>query len=183
MKKLNQLFLFVIIVLTSIAFNSCNPFEDVYLTLSLDLDFSVQGILSNISIPAEICLSDFDDYDSNRDNLEEIKYISAAFLTLAATDSLAGDNLKLTLYQADRSTMIFQYTKARFTANDYLNAPLEIVLSEQEKNNINNYLKNPTIDKCFYATLELSNITSMGPSQFYFLSSKMQFLTELKIKP
>ncbi|HMN24820.1 MAG TPA: hypothetical protein PKE38_09985 [Ignavibacteriaceae bacterium] len=183
MKKLNRLFLFIIIILTSLAFNSCNPFDDVYLTLSLDLDFSVQGFLSNISIPAEICLSDFEDYDDNRDNLEEIKYISAAFLTLAATDSLAGDNLKLTLYQADRSTMLFQYTKARFTANDYLNAPLEIVLSEQEKSNINNYLKDPQVDKCFYATLELSNITFSGIAQSYSLNSKMEFLTQLKVKP
>ena len=183
MKKLNRFISFGLIIITSLALNSCNPFDDVYLTLALDLDFSINGLLSNIFIPAEVCLSNFDDYNDNKDNLEEITYISAAYLTVLATDTLAGDSLKLTLYQADRRTMLFQYTKAKFTANDYFNAPLEIVLSEQEKRNINNYLKNPKVDKCFYATLELSNITFSGPSQSYFLTSKMQFLTELKIKP
>lgn len=183
MKKLNKKILTGLIVITLLSFNSCNPFDDVYLTLALDLDFTTNGFFSDIFIPAEVCLSEFDDYDENKDNLEEITYISAAYLTVSATEGLAGDSLKLTLYQADRSTMLFQYTKVQFVANDYLNAPLEIVLTQQEKNNINSYLKNPKVDKCFYATLELSNITYSGPSQSYFLNSKMQFLTELKIKP
>ncbi|MCK7527783.1 MAG: hypothetical protein MZV64_64320 [Ignavibacteriales bacterium] len=63
----------------------------------------------------------------------------------------------------------------------YINNPLEIELTQQEISNINAYLLNPQVDKCFVATLEVSNVSaSMTP---YTLSSKIEFLTELKIKP
>ena len=59
MKKFNKIILSGLIIIASLSFNSCNPFDDVYLTLALDLDFSTNGFYSNIFIPAEVCLSDF----------------------------------------------------------------------------------------------------------------------------
>ncbi len=180
MKKLNRLILLGLIIITSLAFTSCNPFGDFYLTLAVDLDFSTQGSYSDIFSDTQVCLSKFDDYNDNRDKLIEIKYVASAYMTISATQDLQGSNLQITLYQADRNTILFQFTKTQFAANDYKNAPLKIELTEQEKSNINDYLKDPQVDKCFYATFKLSNIT---PAQSYFLNGKIQFLTELEINP
>lgn len=181
MKKINKLFVaasFFIIVFT---FNSCNPFDDVYLSLAMDVKFSTIGIGTDIFLTETMCLSDFEDYDDNRDNLEEIKYISSAYLTLNATQGLQGDNLTLTLYEADGTTLLFQKIIPNFVAASYINSPLEIVLTQPEINNINAYLINPKEDKCFVATLAVSNVQSSSTP--YQLTSKLDFLTELKVKP
>ncbi len=181
MKKLNRILLFGFILLTSISFNSCDPFDDVFLTLAMETEFSTVGAGSNISISSNLCLSDFDDYEDNKDNLEEIRYISSAYVTINATQGLQGQNLTLTLYQADGNTVLFRYVIPTFVAGSYINNPLEIVLTQQEISNINAYLTNPKEDKCFVATLEVSNVTASSTP--YDLSSKIDFLTELKIKP
>jgi hypothetical protein len=181
MKKFNKIILPAIISLTFLFTYSCDPFDDIYLTLAMELEFSTAGNSSTIFLPTSICLSKFEDYKDNRNKIDEILYISSAYLTLNATTGLQGDNLILTFYQSDSSTVLFQYTQSHFTAADYTKKPLEIVLTEQEKIKVNNYLKNPQVDKCFYATLEVSNVSSA--SQYYTLSSKMEFLTQLKVKP
>ena len=53
MKKLNKLFITVIFVLISITFNGCDPFDDIYLTLALETEFSTIGAGSNIFISNE----------------------------------------------------------------------------------------------------------------------------------
>jgi len=183
MKKFNRIILPLLIIVTLFCSYSCDPFDDLFLTLSMDLEFTTSGNNSTILIPASICLSNFKDYNDNQKNIEEINYISSAYLTLSATTGLQGDNLRLTFYQADHTTILFQYTQNHFVAGDYVNNPLEIVLTEQEKASVNNYLKEPQVDKCFYAVLELSNVSHTAPQQNYYLSSKMEFLTKLKIKP
>lgn len=181
MKKLNRILLFGFVLLTSISFNGCDPFNDVFLTLAMETEFSTIGAGSNISISSNLCLSDFDDYEDNKDNLEEIRYLSSAYVTINATQGLQGQNLTLTLYQADGATVLFRYILPTFVAASYINNPLEIILTQQEISNINAYLTNPKEDKCFVATLEVSNVTASSTP--YDLSSKIDFLTELKIKP
>lgn len=181
MKQIKKLILTVIIVLTSIAINSCDPFDDIYLTMSMDKEYNVQGFGSEINIGQSFCLSELDDYNDNKEDLEEIRYIASAYFTINATTGLQGDSLTLTLYEADQTTLLFRFVEPNFVASEYINKPLEIVLTQQEVNNINSYLTNPQDDKCFWAALKVSNVQSA--SQFYTLNSKIEFLTELKIKP
>ena len=181
MKQIKKLFITVIIVLTSIAINGCDPFDDIYLTLALETEFSTLGAGSNIFISSGLCLSDFEDYNDNNEDLEEIRYVTSAYFTISATQGLQGQNLTLTLYQADGSTQLFRYVIPTFVAANYVNNPLEIELTQQEIDNMNSYLSNPQEDKCFVATLEVSNVTASSTP--YNLSSKLEFLTELKIKP
>ena len=83
MKQIKKLFITVIIVLTSIAINGCDPFDDIYLTLALETEFSTLGAGSNIFISSGLCLSDFDDYNDNNENLEEIRYVTSAYFPSA----------------------------------------------------------------------------------------------------
>jgi hypothetical protein len=181
MKQIKKLFITVFIVLTSIAVNGCNPFDDIYLTLAMETQFSTLGAGSNIFISSGLCLSDFDDYNDNNEDLEEIRYVTSAYFTLNATPGLQGQNFTLTLYQADGSTQLFRYVIPAFVAANYVNNPLEIELTQQEIDDMNAYLTNPKEDKCFVATLEVSNVTASSTP--YNLTSKVEFLTELKIKP
>ncbi|HEX7356278.1 MAG TPA: hypothetical protein VF270_01050 [Ignavibacteriaceae bacterium] len=181
MRKFYKIIFTVAVIFISFALNACDPFDDVYLTLALETEFNTTGAGTNISLTNNLCLSDFSDYEDNRDKLEEIKYITSAYLTLNATQGLRGDNLTLKLYQADGSTLLFEYVLPVFIANNYVNNPLKINLTQQEINNLNTYLLNPKVDKCFVATLDVSNVSSSGI--IYNLESKLEFVTELKIKP
>jgi len=181
MKKINKLFLTAGIILVSLTLNSCDPFDDLYVTLAMETEFDTIGAGSSISLTNNLCLSDFSDYEDNKNNLEEIRYVTSAYFTINATQGLRGDNLTLKLYQGNGSTILFQFVVPVFIANDYVNNPLEILLTQQETDNINSYLVNPQEDKCFVATLEISNVQPSNSA--YELHSKLEFLTELKIKP
>ncbi len=179
MKKLNTLVLGSLFI-ALLVINSCDPMDDVYLTLAMDLKFNTEGAGSNIAITDTLCLSDFEDYKENKNEIEEIRYVTSAYITINATSGLQADSLKLVLYQED-GTPLFQYIIPIFVAADYLGNPLEIELSQQEISNINAYLTNPQEDKCFIGKLTARNV--QPSSSLYFLESKLDFLTELKIKP
>lgn len=181
MKKTNKKFILLLSFISILVFNSCDPFDDVYLTLSMDTEFNAAGIGPNISVTNNFCLSQFDDYNNNKDNLEEIKYITSAYFTIYATQGLHGNNLTITLYQADGSTELLKFIVPTFIASDYVDKPLKINLTDQEIHNLNAYLLNPKNDKCFVAKFEVSNVQpTITP---YQLNSKVEFLAELKVKP
>lgn len=171
----------IIILLIAFFTNSCNPFDDVYVKLALDSELNTLGTGSSISITSNVCLSDFDDYEDNKDNLAEIKYVSSAYFTLSSTEGLQGDFLTLRAYRSDNSSLLFEFVVPNFVAADYVNKPLQIELTQDEINNLNEYLLNPKDDKCFTVELQVSNVQ---PSNvIYYLNSKVQFLTEMKIQP
>ncbi len=181
MKKFYKL-LIILFTLSSLSLiNSCNPFDDIYLTLAMDTKFDITAAGSDISIQRNFCLSDFEDYENNKEHLLEIRYISSAYITINSTSGLQGNDLSLTLYQTDGSTILFKYTVPTFIAGDYKNNPLKIDLTQQEIDDLNMYLKNPKENKCFIAKLDLSGVTAS--SMPYNLECKLEFLTELKIEP
>jgi hypothetical protein len=182
MKQVYKILFGFFILSALFVFNSCDPFEDFYLTLAMDTDLSTLGIGTTIDITNNFCLSDFEDYNDNKDKLEEIRYLSSAYLTTSATQGLQGSNLILTLYEGDGSTILFQYTQPTFVAADYINKPLEIKLTQQDINNLNQYLSNPEVNNCFQARLQISSVQYQGAPP-YFLNGKVEFLTELKVKP
>jgi hypothetical protein len=181
MKIFYKIFISLSVIFLSLLAASCDTFDDLYVKLSMDTEFHTIGFGPTIDLTNNFCLSDFSDYDDNKDNLEEITYISAAYLTLNATQGLQGDNLQLELYEADGSTLLFSYSISNFDANYYVNNALEIKLTPQEINNMNAYLTNPKENKCFVATLKVSNVRPSNTT--YELNSKFEFLTELKVKP
>lgn len=181
MKNIYKIFLGFIILSSTLLLYNCDPFEDFMIKLSLDTEFNISGFGSIILQSNEICLSEFDDYNDNQDEIEEIKYITSAYSTISATTGLRGDNLKLRIFQSDRATLLADFDVPNFVAADYVDKPLEIKFTQQEVDNINLYLSNHKVNNCFFAELEISNVQpSLLP---YQLNSKVELLTELKVKP
>ncbi len=181
MKNTNKKFIFLLSLVSVFVFNSCDPFEDTYITLSMDTELNTIGAGSNIFITSNLCLTDFNDYNDNIDKLEEIRYITSAYFTNTATTGLRGDNLTLRFYQGDGTTLLFEYVVPIFVAANYVNNPLEIKLTQQEIDKINQYLSDPKVNNCFHAELRVSNV--QPSNQQYQLSGRIEFLTELKVKP
>lgn len=183
MKNIYKILFGLVILSSSLIINSCDPFGDFYVTLVMDTELNAAGIGPNINISSDFCLTDFSDYNDNSDKLEEIRYISAAYFTTAATNGLRGENLRLRLYEGDGTTLLFEFNVPNFVADNYIDKPpLKIDLTTEQINNINQYLANFRTNNCFKAELTVSNVQySETPS--YYLNAKMEFLTELKVKP
>ena len=181
MKNLNKLFLISILTVTAFVINDCNPFDDFYLTLAMDTEFNTGSPLPTVSLTEDFCLSKFDDYNDNSEKLEEIKFISAAYITLESSNGLRGE-FELQLYRTDTNTLLFDYTVQSFMADSSIHKPLLINLSKEQINNINVYLTNPKVDKCFRAVLNVNNATDNDGAPFQ-LHGKVEFLTELQVKP
>jgi hypothetical protein len=181
MKNLKKIFFISVIIVTSLTFNSCDPFDELYLTLAMETEFRTVAPVSNVSLTSSICLSEFDDYNDNSDKLKEIRYISAAYFTLSSSNGLTGD-LRLKLYRGNTNTLLFDFTDSNFNADLYLTQPMKINLTQQEIDNINSYLTNPQVDKCFRAELEVLNANDNDGAPFQ-LNGKVEFLTELQIEP
>lgn len=181
MKNIYKILFPFLILISLILFNSCDPFEDFLIKLSLDTEFSTSGSGSTIFLTSDLCLSEFDDYKDNQDKIEEIRYISSAFFIYSASTGLSGNNLRLRVYQSDRTTLLFEYQIPNFVAANYMGRSLEIKLTQQEIDNINRYLLNHKVNNCFFAELQITNV--QPANQQYQLSSKFELLTELKVKP
>jgi hypothetical protein len=134
-----------------------------------------------VSLTSEICLSNFDDYNDNSENINEIKYITAAYFTQEPSNGLQGE-FRLRLYRTDTNALLFDYTVQPFWADSSLEKPLTINLDQEEINNINEYLTNPKIDKCFRAVLDVRNASDNDGALFQ-LHGKVEFLTELQVEP
>jgi len=180
MKKLNTILLGSLFV-SLLAINSCDPMDDVYLTLALETEFNTEAPVPNVSLTEDFCLSDFDDYNDNSDNINEIKYITAAYFTIDPSNGLQGE-FRLRLYRTDTNTLLIDHTDQSFNADSCLNNPLIIDLDQDEIDNINAYLINPKVDKCFRAILDITNASDNDGAPFY-LHSKVEFLTEIKVEP
>ena len=68
MKKINTLLLGSLFI-ALLVINSCDPMDDVYLTLALETEFNTETPVPNVSLTEDFCLSDFDDYNDNNDIL------------------------------------------------------------------------------------------------------------------
>lgn len=179
---LSVLFIVLFILLLSMFLTNCDPFEDLYVILSLNTELNTIATDSTVDISSYFCLNDFEDYKDNKDKLVEVRYLSSVYLTLSATQGLQGNKLVLSFYQANEDSLIFQFTQQSFLASDYINEPLEIKLSQQDINDLNRYLSNAELYNCFQTRLQIFEVQYQGPSP-YFLNSKVEFLTELKVKP
>lgn len=163
--------------------NSCDPFEEYFINLKMDQQFELLGAGPNISQQIIFCLSDFDDYKDNADNIKQIKYVDAAYLTINASEGLHSDNFSLKFFESDSTTLLFDYNVPSFVASNYLNKPLHIQLTQSEKDKINQYLINHQQNNCFVAVLTAENVQSNNPSSIFSLQAKVEFVAELKLKP
>ncbi|MGQ9799046.1 MAG: hypothetical protein ACUVRG_07110 [Ignavibacterium sp.] len=180
---MKKLIILSIIFSLSFLFNGCDPFEEYSINLKMDQQYQLFGAGPDISQRIDFCLNDYDDYNDNVDKIEQIKYVDAAYFTIADSVGLQCDTLSLKLYQSDGETLLFDYNVPSFVASNYLNKPLHIQLKQSEKDSLNQYLINHQQNNCFVAELTAKNVRSNHPLSIFLLKAKIEFVVELKLKP
>jgi len=170
-----------VIAIVGLFSTSCDQFENVFLNLPIDKEITASGSGPDIFERETICFTDYDSFNDNAEDIEEIKYVTSAFFTINATAGLQGTGIIATLYQGDGVTPLFSFTMPSAVADDYKNNPLKLTLNQQQIDLLNNYLANYKTNNCFVAELRVANVTgTSGPP--YSITGKFEMVVELKVK-
>ncbi len=174
--------LFILIAI-AIGFSgiSCDQFNNIFLNLPIKKEITATGNGPDIFETESICFTDYDSYNDNIDDVEGIKYVTSAYFTITSTAGLQGTGIMATLFQGDGVTPLFSVTLPTAVADDYIDNPLEIELTPQQIETLNNYLADYETNNCFVAELKVANVSgSAGPP--YSITGQFEMVVELKMK-
>jgi hypothetical protein len=171
----------VLAIIIALSSTSCDKFENVFLNLPIKTEITATGNGPDIFERETICLSDYDSFNDNVDDVEAVKYVTSAYFTITSTAGLQGTGIMATLYQGDGVTPLFSITLPSAVASDYIDNPLKIELTPQQIDLLNNYLADYNTNNCFVAELRVANVSAnSGPP--YSITGQFEMVVELQIK-
>jgi hypothetical protein len=186
MKKIYKLKILLLLLIFVIHFQGCNILENYLLNLPLMQDITSTGNGPTISETESFCLEDYEAYSDNIDEIQNVEYVAALYRTLDVpelTPGLAGQNIIVTVEDGD-GILIFTRILPTAVADDYIDTPYEIELTESEIALVNGYLAQykENNNLCFIATITMDNITA-GQGPPYTLTGEVELLVSLEIAP
>jgi hypothetical protein len=196
MKNIYKPVFLILIMITSLSFQSCDILQNFFLNLPIKEPIVSIGNGPTISEIKTFCLEDYDAYSDNIDDIQSVTYVAALYRTLTAaensspppdsvylTPGLAGQNIIVTVVDGD-GVLIFSRTLPTAVAADYIDTPYKIELTTSEITLLNNYLAQykDGANLCFTATLTMNNI-SAGSGPPYTLTGQVELLLSVEIAP
>ena len=196
MKKIYNYGFLILITIIALSFQSCDILENYFLNLPLKQAIVSTGNGPTISEIETFCLSDYDAYSDNIDEIQSVTYLAVLYRTLTAaensnpppdsvylTPGLAGQNINVTVVDGD-GNLVFSRNLPSAVAADYIDTPYEIELTTSEITLLNDYLAQYKVDSnlCFTATLTMDNI-SAGQGPPYTLTGQVELLLSLELVP
>jgi len=182
MKKLYTLLLLIFVIIAAITEQGCNILSNLFLNLPIKQTIATSGSDNVIFETESFCLSDYEAYNDNVDEVQSIKYVAAAYFTESYSPSdLNASNIVATLYASDGFTVIFQVFIPYAEPDDYVNNPYEIELTPEQIALFNQLLADYENNDCYTAELRVQDVS--GSSTPYQLTGRIEIVVELEIKP
>ena len=181
MKKLYKPILLFFISLIFLGFNSCDILEKLFLNLKVKETFNSQGSGPDVSEIVFDCLSNYDSFDDNFDKIQNLKYVSAAYYTLGSVPAnLGGSNINATVLDCNNNIILEQNIPVAL-ASDYTSNPYQFILTQNEIDTFNKYLKDYQNCDCFTAILTIQQVTPTGLTS-YSLDGVVEIIIEIEAK-
>lgn len=181
MKYINKILFSILVLITLLIAIGCDQFDNIFLNLPIKTEITATGNGPDIFEKETICLSDYDSFNDNVNDVEAVKYITSAYFTITSTAGLHGSGIMATLYQGDGTTPLFSITLPTAVASDYIKNPLKIELTTQQIDLLNEYLADYNTNNCFVAELRVANVAgTSGPP--YSITGQFEMVVELEIK-
>jgi hypothetical protein len=177
MKNIYKKLTFLFIIVSFFAFSGCDELSELTVNVPLEIVFNTSGNSDSPSNPEYFCLSQYDAWQENQDDVNSVKFLKASYWTVSASSNLTAD-LQFTLSRDDGTT-IFTVTMNNVVAADYLENAYELELSGSEIEALNSYLALMTSgDECFNSNLSVTNIDGTLPFQ---LEGKVEIVLETEV--
>lgn len=180
MNKLIKIFLpFVFVSLIFV--NGCDELSKLPVNVPLVVNFSTSGNNTTLTESASFCLSDYQDWRDNQEDVNGATFVSAAYWTESASPGLTG-NINVSLSDQFEN-VLFSFTINNYNASSNIDSPFTLELDETQIDAINTYLSvigSQTNDLCFQSSLTVSNIT--GTSTPYQLKGRVEIVIEADVE-
>lgn len=169
-------FLLLFILITS---TSCSQFENLFVNLPIKKKITASGNGPTVFETELFCLSDYDAYNDNKDDIKAIKYVSAAYFTVSASAGLQGSSLSASVFRSDGVTPLFSVTLPNPVAANYINNPYKLELTQAQIAAFNASLADYKNEDCFIAELRISNVSGTGEPP-YSITGQIEIVVELE---
>lgn len=188
MKNIFRILVLSILGVSSLFVASCDELSSLDVNVPVGKEFHVQGTDNSITEQETFCLSQFEKWSENVEDIEDVKWVTASYWTLKDTlgnvtsPNLKG-NLKYTLKDNNGFTL-FEKNLGNISAADYIGNAYEIELTDTQIEIINTYLALfQDQDLCFTGSVTLDNITGDKNSNGkYELFCKVELVLETTVK-
>lgn len=182
MKNILKKLSFILVISSFMLFTSCDELSELTLNVPLPIEFSTSGSNTSLSENEYFCLSQYEEWRDNQDDIESAKFLTASYWTLdGTTPNLRGD-VSFSLYSG--GVLLFTYNFGTITAADYETDPYELMLTESQIQAFDNVLSNLfDNDACFTGTLTVNNVTGdTDISGNRVLNGKVELVLETEVK-
>jgi hypothetical protein len=180
MNKLTRI-IFSLIFASLLFFNGCDELNKLKVNVPLIVNFSTSGTNTQLTESESFCLSDYEDWRENQEDVNSATFVSAAYWTESASLGLQGD---VTVVLANQfGDELITYTISNYAPASNINIPVTLELNEKQIDAINNYLSligDQQNDLCFQASLTLSNIT--GTATPFQLRGRVEIVIEADVE-
>ena len=183
MKKNIKKVLFLMFLPIFMVFTSCDELSELALNIPLVIEFSASGTNTTVSETEFFCLSQYDEWRDNQEDIENAEYVAASYGTLAGSSPNLNGNVSFALYDG-LGNLIFTVSLGNITAADYISTPYELSLTADQVNAFNSILANlPNNDGCFTGELRVTDITGQtNANGEYVLNGKVEIVVEATVK-
>ena len=155
------------------------------MNIPIEKEFTITSSQSSASESATFCLNQYKEWNDNKDKIQSVKFLSAAYWTI----DFAPDDLKANIgasVKDKNGITLFSFDLQNVSPKDYMgNNGFKIELSKQEIDYFNDYLNNlkedPTcMTPSFTAEYHVSNVQWSG-SATYTLHGKVEIVLDTEV--
>lgn len=181
MNKITKIILTVFLFSSLIMVNSCDELANLPVNVPIVVNFSTSGNNTTLEETSTFCLSNYEEWRDNQEDVNGATFVSAAYWTESASSGLQGD---ITVSLSDEfGNVLFIYTIDDYVASDNIDKPFVLELNENQIQALDNYLSvigAGENDLCFNSNLTVSNIT--GNSTPYQLNGRVEIVIEADVE-
>jgi len=161
---------------------SCDELGQLPINVPVSIEFTTSGTNTSLTETNSFCLSDYEEWQENQDDIQSVTFLTASYWTLAGSSPNLSGDLIFTLLSSSGST-IFSYNFGTVTAADYEDTPFQLQLSAAQIQALDDYLSDLAVnDKCFQSVLTITNITGDTNAQGQFvLNGKVEIVLEAEV--
>lgn len=163
-------------------FTSCDELSQLPINVPVSIEFTSSGTNTSLTETNYFCLSDYEEWRDNQDDIQSVTFLTASYWTLdGSSPNLRGD-LVFTLLNAS-GTAIFTFDFGTITAANYEDTAFELQLTAAQIQALDDYLSDLAVnDKCFQSVLTITNITGDTNIQGqYVLNGKVEIVLEAEV--
>ncbi|VAX18179.1 hypothetical protein MNBD_IGNAVI01-1772 [hydrothermal vent metagenome] len=182
MKKASKIILIAAILSSLSLFSGCEDLGNIPLNIPIKVEFTLSGSETSASETVTFCLNQYQEWNDNKDKIQSVKFLSAAYWTLDYSPTALKGTINASLKDQNGLTL-FSINLPNTSPGDYISEGYKLELTKDEIDAFNAYLNNLQEDpSCstptFTAEISVTNVTGGTP---YTIRGKVELILETEV--